>query len=264
MVAGFSLAGLQRQGLQLSYSKTSLGKYGFLVINPSAIRVGQLNYSRDSFSISLGISCRPALSSDSANHLDPPALPPVSQRENRSGISLYMEASYDYPFLSKLLNDTLYNKVFEVQGRTVVIKNVELYGIGNSQIGIRIEFAGSNKGSISLQGTPVLDTARQTLSVPDLDYTLESRDLVLKMARALFRNKIRNTLEGKSYLDLAALVKSNLSNLNPYLNRDLPNQLVSRGNIEDIRVMGLLAKQNGLQVQVRVTGKLSLQSKGIF
>jgi hypothetical protein len=261
-VAGMSLANMQRQGAQLAYQKMAMGKYGYVQVNPTDIRVGQLNYTKDSFRISMGVSCRPYLSSDSVNHVEDPPLPPLRQLENRDGLSLYLEAHYDYAFLSKMLHDTLYNKVFEVQGRTVVIKNIELKGAGSRQIGIRIDFAGTNKGSIYLHGTPVLDTARQTLSVPDLDYTLESKDLVLKLARAFFKNKIRSGLEGKSYLDIAGLVKSNLTTINASLNRNLPNQLVSRGHIEDIRVIGLMARPQGLQVQFHMKGQIALESSG--
>ena len=56
-------------------------------------------------------------------------------------------------------------------------------GIGNHQVELRIDFAGSNHGSIYLRGTPTLDTAKQTLSLPDVQYSLEGVDLALKMAK---------------------------------------------------------------------------------
>ena len=77
-------------------------------------------------------------------------------------------------------------------------------GIGNQQVQLRIDFAGSNHGSIYLTGTPVLDTAKQTLSIPDIQYSIEGEDLALKIVRSVFRNKIRKTIQGKSYLDIEA------------------------------------------------------------
>ncbi len=87
---------------------------------------------------------------------------------------------------------------------------MQLYsGIGNQQIELQIDFAGSNHGSIFLRGTPVLDSAKQTLSIPDIQYSLEGEDLALKIGRSLFRNKIRKTIQGKSYLDITAFLSAN-------------------------------------------------------
>jgi len=264
-IGGLTFISLKQQATQKSYQKTHLGKYGFLLINPTTIRVGQLNYAKDSFNISIGLNCKPELSSDSANHASiPSALPVLDQQENRNGISLYLDARYDYAFISKLLNDTLRNKVFEVKGRTIVIKNVEMKGIGNHQVEIKINFAGSNKGNISLRGTPVLDTAKQALSIPDISYTLEGQDLAIKIAKSLFRNKIRKTLQGNSYLDIGALVKSNMPMLNEQMNKQLTNGVYSVGKTHEVRLIGLLAGKDILEAQVFIKAELAITSDGVF
>ena len=241
-----------------SYGKTAVSKYGYLSVNPSAIRIGKLNYVKDTFNISAGVTCRPVLSSDSTVQTIPFVLPALQSAENRNGISLYLEAAYDYAFLSKLMNDTLHNKVFVIKGRTIVIKEVSMKSAGNHQVEIKIDFTGSNKGRVYLRGTPVLDTAKQSLTIPDISYTIESGDLVLNIAKSLFRNKIRKTLNGNSYLDIAALVKSNLPLLNATLNRKLASTVLSAGKINELKFIGLLAKKDALQVQCYASANVSL------
>jgi hypothetical protein len=256
-IADFSFSGLLQEVKEKSLQKVNLGKFGYVLVNPFSVRVGQLNYSKDTFSISAGISCRPELSSDSTNEINSRPFPTLTQGENRNEISLYLNGSFDYAFLSKLLRDTLYNKVFEVKGRTVVVKNAAIKGIGNRQVEIKLEFAGSNKGSIYLRGTPVLDTAKQTLTIPDLSYSLESQDLALKVARSLFRNKIRKSIQGKSYLDIAALVRSNLHELSAQLNWQLTTNISITGRAHDARLIGLLAKEDKMLIQVYVNAEMT-------
>jgi hypothetical protein len=256
-IAEFSFSGILQQVQDKSFHKQAVGKYGFVLINPNSFRVGQLNYSKDSFSISAGISCRPEMSSDSTNDSNPHPLPKLIQGENRNGVLLYINGAFDYAFLSKLLQDTLYNKVFEVKGRTVVVKTASIRGIGNRQVEIKIGFAGANKGSIALRGTPVLDTAKQTLSLPDLSYSLESQDLALKVARSLFKNKIRKSIQGKSYLDIAALVKSNLPEMNLRLQQQFADNITTSGRALDARLIGLLARPDKLLVQVYFKGEIT-------
>ena len=70
------------------------------------------------------------------------------------------------------------------------------------QVVVRIHFKGSAKGTLYLTGTPTWDGATNTLSVPDLDYTLETRNLLLKIAKwtegARFRDDLRNRLRHRS------------------------------------------------------------------
>ncbi len=257
-VAGLSPGHFLQMAKEKSLAKTNLGKYGFLELNPMAVRVGQLNYAKDTFYLSAGMSCRPELSSDSSTHVHSNSFPPLEETSNKNNVSLYLNMAYDYPFLSRLLSDTLYNRVFELKGRSIVIKKVDMRGIGNNQVELKIEFSGSNKGSISLRGKPVLDTAKQALTIEDMTYTLESQDLALKLAKTLFRNKIKKTLQGNSYLDIAALVKSNLTDLNTQLSRALTDNISTLGTTKEAKALGILAREDKLLMQVYIHAEIAV------
>jgi hypothetical protein len=257
-MAGLSLVNFVQTAREISFKKTDLGKYGFFRLNPVTIRVGQLNYEKDSFLISAGISCRPELSSDSNGPKILPPFPPLQAGNSKNDVSVYLDMAYDYPFLSKILTDTLLNKVVEFKGRTIVVKRVGLSGIGNQQVELKIDFAGSNKGSVILKGKPVLDTALQTLTIQDISYSLESQELAIKIARTLFKNKIRKTLQGNSYLDIGALVRSNLSELNRLINRRVNDNISLVGNADQVKILGLLAREDKLLMQGWLHGRFYL------
>jgi hypothetical protein len=221
--------------------------------------VGQLNYARDSFAISFGLSCKPQLGSDPVNHDPIPAtFPSLLQTESRSGVKLYLNMMYDYAFLTRLLQDSLRNRVFEVKGRTIVIKDAAISGSDDQQISVRVDFAGSNHGSIYLKGTPVLDTAKQTLGIPDITYSLEGEDLALKIARSLFRNKIRKTIQGKTYLDIGELVNANRAQAEQQMNREIIKGIYSYGKLKEAKIIGLLVTSKDIQVQVFIAGDLTI------
>ncbi|HEY4337567.1 MAG TPA: DUF4403 family protein [Puia sp.] len=251
-----------RQTATRAWQKTPIGPYGYLIINPVAVRVGTLNYVRDTFAVSLGISCRPELSSDGRSGTPPP-LPALRTGANRSGVALYLPAIYEYSFISKLLNDSLRDKSFDYKGRRVIVKEVAVRGIAGHKIELRIDFGGSYTGRIFLRGTPVLDTARQTLSVPDISYSLESHELLVRMARALLRGKIRRNLQGNNVLDLAALLKTNMPSLNAQLNRPLMPNLYTTGELRQLRLIGLLAGEKNIQAQLFLQADLAVTCTGL-
>ncbi len=242
-----------------AFRKIAVGKYGYFLLNPSAFRIGQLNYIKDSFSISLGISCRPQFSSDPTNHIKEPAsLPSLLQTENRNGILLYLSMNYDFDFLTNILRDSLRNKVFDLKGRTIVVKDVSLRGLVNHVVELRIDFAGSNHGSVYLRGTPILDTAKQTLQIPDIQYSLEGEDLALKIARSLFRNKIRKTLYGKSYLDIESYLGANKSIIDQALNKELFSGFYTLGHVREAKIIGMLVTTQNIQIQLFISGELKI------
>jgi hypothetical protein len=259
--SGLNVAGYLRQTAR-AWQKTPLGPYGWLVINPVAMRVGTLNYIRDTFSLSLGISCRPELSSDKSPAKQV-SLPPLNSGNNRNGITLYLPATYDYGFLNKLLNDSVAGKSFEYKGKQVIIKELAIKGTAHHQLELRIDLAGWHQARIFLRGTPVVDTAKQALSVPDVSFSIESGDLMVKMARAVLRGKLRRTVQGNSYLDLAALLKTNLPTINAQLNRALTPYLHTSGEIKQLRLIGLLAGENNVQAQLFVQAELSVTDTGL-
>ena len=258
-IAGLSFTKFVTQIKDSSYRKIAIGKYGYFLLNPTAFRIGQLNYVKDSFVISLGVSCKPSFSSDPANHTIVPAnLPALLQTESRSGVKLYMNMQYDYAFLSKTLHDSLYNKVFEVKGRTIVVKDAGIRGIGNHQIELRVDFAGSNHGSIILRGTPLLDSSKQTLGIPDIQYSMEGEDLALKIGKSLFRNKIRKSIQGKTYLDITAFLAANKTTIDQQLNREWAPGIFSAGVMKEAKIIGLLVTDQNIQFQVFVQGELKI------
>lgn len=258
-IAALSFEKFVTQLKDSSYQKMHLGKYGYFLLNPTALRIGQLNYSKDSFSISLGVSCRPQFGSDPANHISAPvSMPALLQTESRNGVRLYINMNYDYDFLTKILRDSLHNKVFEVKGRTIVVKDASVRGLDNHQVELRVDFAGSNHGSVYLRGTPILDTAKQTLSLSDIEYSLEGEDLALKIARSLFRNKIRKTIQGKSYLDVSAFLNANKIMIDQQLNREWSPGIYSSGYLREAKIVGMLVTPQNIQLQVFIAGELKL------
>lgn len=258
-IAKLSFAKIISRLKDSSYRKIAVGKYGYFLLDPTAFRIGQVNYINDSFAISLGVSCKPLLSSDPSNHIPiPNSLPALLQTESRNGVRLYMNLNYDYNFISKTLHDSLYNKVFEVKGRTIVVKDAIIRGIGNRQIELQIDFAGSNHGSIFLRGTPMLDSAKQTMSIPDIQYSMEGEDLALKIGRSLFRNKIRKTIQGKTYLDINALLNANKTAVDQQLNRQWAPGVFSSGSIQEAKIIGILVTKQNIQLQVFISGELKV------
>lgn len=235
-----------------------ISTYGFINLNPSSLRVSNFNIYHDTLYFSLGYSGHPEFSSDSSRLVTHAALPPISSSDYRTGISTYLNAVYEYKFFNKLMNDSLRNKPFEVEGRTFVIKDVNISGTNDGKIQVDVTFNGNRRGVLHLSGTPVLDSAKQVLSMPDVSFALDTKDMMVNIAKALFRKKIMKQLQNQSVLDLAALIEKNKTAIEARLNQAVTPWMSTTGSLRQLKLVGILPQKDYIQVQAYINCTLAL------
>jgi len=235
-----------------------ISTYGFINLNPSMLRVSKFNVYRDTLYFSIGYTGQPKFSSDSMRLVTRGALPPISNSDYTTGISTYLDAVYQYSFFNKLMNDSLRNKPFEVEGRTFVIKDVNISGTNDGKVQVDVSFTGNRKGVLHLKGTPILDAEKQVLSMPDISLTVDTKDMMIKIAKALFRKKIMKQLANQSVLDLAALIEKNKAAIEARLNQTVTPWMSTTGTFQQFRLVGLLPQKDYIQVQAYIRGTLMM------
>ncbi|OQP62293.1 hypothetical protein A3860_28415 [Niastella vici] len=235
-----------------------ISTYGFLNLNPSALRVSKFNVYKDTLYFSIGYSGQPKFSSDSQRLVTHAALPPISNSEYSTGINTYFDAVYQYSFFNKLMNDSLRNKPFEVEGRTFVIKDINISGTNDGKIQVDVSFTGNRKGVLHLKGTPILDAEKQVLSMPDVSFAIDTKDMMVNIAKALFRKKIMKQLANQSVLDIAALIEKNKPAIEARLNQTVTPWMSTAGTFQQFRLVGLLPQKDYIQVQAHLRGTLML------
>lgn len=233
-----------------------ISTYGFLNLNPSDLRVSNFNVFRDTLYFSIGYRGEPKFSSDSQQLVTHSALPPISNTQYSTGINTYLDAVYQYSFFNKLMTDSLVNKPFEVEGRTFVIKDVNLSGTNDGKIQVDVSFTGNRKGVLHLKGTPRLDAEKQVLSMADVTFALDTKDMMVNIAKALFHKKIMKQLANQSVLDIAALIEKNKKVIEARLNQQITPWMSSTGTFQEFRLMGLLPQKDYIQVQAYIRGTL--------
>ena len=232
--------------------------YGFMNLNPTQLNIGPMNYRGDTLSFSLGYSGRPVFSSDSNRIAVKQALPPITSTPVNGMIDTYLDVVYDYEDFNKILNDSLGNKPFTVEGKTFVIKEVGLKGNDDGKINLDLSFTGYKTGKLSLEGTPVLDSANQVLSMPDIDFSIDSRDMLVNIGKGLFRKKIMKQLRNQSVLDLRELINRNRDRIAARLNQQVTEWMSTRGTLHELRLVGIMSTADHLQLQLSLKADLEL------
>lgn len=235
-----------------------VSSYGFLNLNPTQLRVGPLNIKKDTLYFTLGYNGFPHFSSDSNRLVNDAPLPPLNGSARSGGVVTYLDAVYEYDFFNKILNDSLRNKPFEVEGRTFVIKDVQISGDNSGKIRLDVAFTGNRKGVLHISGTPLLDTAAQVLSMPDISFALDTRDMLVNIAKNMFRKKIMKKLQDQSVLDFAALIRENMKAIEDRMNQQVTEWMQTTGSLRELKLVGLLPQKDHIQVQAKISADIVL------
>jgi len=258
IVNGLDFSSTTRLLAERINKKIPLDKYGYLKINPSAVKMGKMNSNKDTLQATLGIYCYPELHSDSTNNYTASFLPPLQNADLPAGITVYTNARYDYPFINSIINQLVKDTSFEIEGRKVILKNVTINGAEDGKVEILVDFDGDKKGSLYLIGTPRLDTAKQVIIIPDLDYSLKSKDFMLNLGKTFFSNKILHALRDKATISITDLVEQNRKSIDAQLNKKIMEGVISTGSLKDIRILSLVIGKDVLQAQTCARANASI------
>lgn len=238
--------------------KIPLSTYGYMKLNTSAVRMGAINFSADTLSFTAGISCFPEISSDSTNHQVSRHLPPLSNSNTGEEFSLTANAIYDYTTIDTLLTRTLRGREFAINGEKISIRQVRVRGLEEQQVEFEILFTGTKKGTLFLKGTPQLDPATQLLTVPDLEYDLNSSSIILAIGKTFFNRQILENLRKQARINVTEMYQKNKAKIDDQFNRPVTDGVLLQGGTSQLRLNAMVVNKDNIQVQAHVRGNVSL------
>jgi hypothetical protein len=231
--------------------------FGYLSMQPEALRLSQVALQRDSLFLSLGLSARPELKTQPESNRR--QLPNVSDFSQRSGFELFVAQTLPYDSLNNVLNSQLAGREFQVgKGllkKTIRIDSARLIG-GGRRAYMQVHTSKGVQGAFYLQGKPVYDATAQILSLDSLDFHVESKQVLLKSAAWVLDGTITKKLKECTRFSLAEKADSLRQALNGQMNRPIYTGVHSKGNLDRLVIEKLDALEDGIFLAGNAIGKL--------
>ena len=109
-----------------------------------------------------------------------------------------------------------------------------------------------------LTGTPRLDPSTGQFSIPDLDYDMRTRSVLIATLSMLGSGSVRQLLRDRASWPSTPAVGWLQDRLREGINRDLSDDLRVRGEVSDVRILGIHAMRDLLLVRASATGSARL------
>ncbi|MGN6401396.1 MAG: DUF4403 family protein [Flavisolibacter sp.] len=234
---------------------------GYFNLHPKSLRMENINAKNNLLNINIGISATPVVSFEKPDATIS-AVPNLTTANHPGGFNIYLEAALQYDSLSKVLNGYLVNKRFDLSEglfkKHIVIENTMVSGNENGDMQIRLDFTGSFNGTVFFTGKPVYNAEKKTIEVQDLDYDLETKNLLLKTAKWLFNNRIISELKKYTSFELTDYYNTATSTLNTWLNKEWTKGIKGSGSVNDLKLTAVHALPQHLLIRSNCVGNLSV------
>lgn len=238
-------------------TEIKLGDFGYLSVNPEALRLSALNLNGSVLNISVGMSAKPVITTES-NQQPIAQLPDLSDYTPGNGFNIYLDLLASYDTLTKYVNKEVAGQTINIGRRKFTTTNARVYGIGNQKIVIAVDFKGSRKGTIYLTGTPNYNSISHELTFPDLAFDIKTRDLLLRIAKWLLNEKITTTLREKAKYDFTNILNDSKQKLQNEMNRNLGDNIVLSGQVNDLNIQDIYPAKSRLLLRTFANGKLKI------
>jgi hypothetical protein len=191
-----------------------------------------------------------------------PATPPLKPLPN-----LTMVAAFDKTFKISLNTDLYYkdlraiaaplllNKKFDSDGKSVVVKDFDLYGNGDKVV-VKLETEGSLDGVIYLTAKPVFNPQSNIFSLEDVDFDMQTQSLLLKSADWFLHGTIRGMIQEKLNVNLTQQLEKSRETAAKALSRvTLIEHLFLKCDIKDLAFKEVIVQQDKISIQIFTNGE---------
>lgn len=233
----------------------------WLVINPSAVRMGEAVGVKRTLVTALGFSASPRVVSGKQPPTVETPLPPLYPAAVGDGLHILLEGVLDYSLASRLLEKALVGKVVEGKGQTLVVRHVRLFGIGGGKLALELEFRGTASGKIYFVGTPRYNPATNELFVPDLDYDAGSANLLVSGFEWLKHDEVRDYFRKHASWSIGDVMKQGRDQLSKGLNRDLAPGVTLTADVKTVQGLSVHAQRAAIRLRAQADANARLTVK---
>jgi hypothetical protein len=188
-------------------------------------------------------------------------LKPVSSMPDRINASI--AAVSTYKSASNVINKNFKGKIFSSGSRKVTVENVDIWQKEGKLI-IALGVNGSLNGTIYLSGFPNYNLLTKEIYFDDLQYVLNTKNLLLKSANWLAQGTILKKIQDNCRYSIQSNLEEGKQNMLPYLNNYSPMKGVFiNGTLEDFVFEKVELTDKAIIAFITTSGRMKITIDGM-
>lgn len=190
-----------------------------------------------------------------------PLLPLITQQNYTDHFSIFLPIELNYNSIRDVAKQQLIGQTFPVNETTdVIINDLDFYGSAGRLVVMADIFSPQKriKGKVYLIGSPEFNPLDSTLHIKNIDFDLDSRNVLLKSANWLLHGMLQRKLEQYSCIKLGTQLSDAQKQLETSINQYQPtDQVTLKSSITNLDIKNFILRDSSMRVCVSVRGKLA-------
>ncbi len=231
----------------------------WLQIAPTSVSLGEVRGEGTQVRLGLGLGATPRLVLGPEPLWERAPLPELGGEVGDAGLRILLEARAEYEEAGARITEALAGASRSWGGRTLRLETATLRGVGGGKVALGVRFAGDARGEIFLVGTPALDAEARVITVPDLEFDLETENLLARSAAWVVRPELRRVLREAARIPVDDLLTFGKEQLHRGLNRELSDEVRMEGEVVGAELLAVRATLDHLQLHVAAEARATLE-----
>ena len=244
-----------------AWKPIKIAEGSWLELRPQAVRPTQLQAMGEQLSLGVFLEAQPRVTLGQEPSSSAPALPnlttgPVGDTFNID-LPIYVANEEATLQLKKAMGlDHGPAHYPPVGSPSVEVTDVEVFALG-SKVVLKATLGGEFRGWVYLEGTPHYDVPSHMLSFPTLEFSVHTKNVLLKVADWILHSSLREDFRSRARVDLTKQVDTGKDALTRALNQRIGN-LQLTGTVDRFGFLAVAADPaaRGFAAHLMATGKL--------
>jgi hypothetical protein len=231
----------------------------WLMVNPLGVTRGRTVGEGRVLTIQVGLTARPRLVVGPRPTVTRSPIPDLHEGELPEEARILIEGVALYTSVGERLTEELGGQELSWGGNTVRLLDLGLHPIGGGRVALEVSFDGSARGTVFLVGTPRLDRGAGVVQVPDLEFDVRTRNLLVGGLAWLAGGNLEAFLRERARVPVAEIMTLAEEQLHRGINRSLSDEVTVEGEVLGSDLLEVLADGPGLLVRASASVRAVLR-----
>jgi hypothetical protein len=166
-----------------------------------------------------------------------------------------LNADLFYTDLRAIATTLLLDKPFDSDGKSIVIKDLDLYGNGDKLV-VKLKTEGSLDGVFYLTAKPVFNPQTSVFSLEDVDFDMQTQSLLMRSGDWFFHGAIKSMIQEKLNMNLSMQMEQTRQLAAKALARvQLVEHVYLKGDLKNLRFNDMVVQKDKISIQVYTEGE---------
>ncbi len=188
-----------------------------------------------------------------------PAL--INNTAGQPSFNIGLLANISFEDATSLAKKMVGNQVFEFNNgkKKITVPDIAIYPKGDLMV-VALTLAGSMNGKVYLQGKPVYDKATQSIKYSELDFDIDTKNVLVKSANWLAHGQFLKMMEPYFNYKIDDKLKDAKAMADKFLNNYKVNKMVTLvGKVSKLEPDAIYLTEKGIQAIVVAEGKMEVK-----